>query len=93
MVLGNELNVPPGTVCFECVVNGIVDHNATFEIDNNLPTEEDGMTVVYGVLVVFNTSATFYPSTEKIVQCSNNEIQSSVYLEGMILLCVSVCVF
>ena len=89
--LDGVLNVPPGTVCFVCVVNGTVDHNATFEINNNLPTEVDGVTAEDGVLVVLDTSATFYPSIGKIVRCTNNEIQSSVYLEGITLSCACVC--
>ena len=95
VVLGNVLNVPPGTVCFECVINGAVAFNATFEIDN-LPIEADGKVLVYGVLVVFNTSAIFHPSTENIVRCfSGMQInQSSVYLEGNYypLVCVSMFV-
>ena len=86
--LGTELNVPPGAVCFQCVINGIVT-NATFKI-NNIQVEQDEGVVVDKLLVIFNTSALFHPSTARILQCFSGmqENQSSVFLDGKTFSCV-----
>lgn len=83
--LGTELSVPPGAVCFQCVINGAIVTNATFEIDN----QDEGV-VVDKLLVIFNTSALFHPSTARILRCFSGmqENQSSVFLDGSTFSCV-----
>ena len=72
------LNVPLGTVCIECVVNGAVATDAVFTILNTpVPSDQ-------GVYVVDNTD-TFNADTATILRCSSGEqlLQASVLLEGM----------
>ena len=59
-----------------------------FEV-TNLPIPEDVGKVVNGVLVVFDTGATFYPSKTTTVRCLSDMQQnlSSVYLEGVCVSC------
>ena len=77
----NQIDIPLGTVCVECVVNGEVDTSTTtFLIGNSPITSLDG-----GVLVV-DTSMTFQASPDLTLRCvSGSEAvrQASVFLDGM----------
>ncbi|CAI8041763.1 Hemicentin-2 [Geodia barretti] len=77
----NQIDIPLGTVCVECVVNGEVvsDPTTTFLIGNSPITSLDG-----GVLVVDDTSMTFQASPALTLQCvsgSGAVRQASVYLD------------
>ena len=79
----NQIDIPLGTVCVECVVNGEVvsDPTTTFLIGNSPITSLDG-----GVLVVDDTSMTFQASPALTLRCvsgSGAVRQASVYLDGM----------
>ena len=79
----NQIDIPLGTVCVECVVNGevVTDPTPSFPIGNSPITSLDG-----GVLVVDDTSMTFQASPAMTLQCvSGSEAvrQASVFLDGM----------
>ena len=58
--------VPNGTVCFECVLGGVVASDAVFQIANS-NVDPSKATVVNGTLVVFDSGAVF--NTD--VRCNN----------------------
>ena len=66
--------IPNGTVCFECVVGGVVDTDATFQIANANPDPSQG-SVVNGTLVVFDSGAVFSTdiASAKSVRCMLND--------------------
>ena len=65
------LTAPPGTVCIQCVFNGVVAMDATFQIDNTNLDSSKGR-VVNGVLVVFDTASVF--NTMNIdIQCTSGQ--------------------
>ena len=71
------LLVPPGTVCIECVFGGVVAPDAAFRIDNSNVDENYGNgTVVFGVLVVFNTEDVFDVASTDL-QCSSAAVGSA----------------
>ncbi|CAI8043908.1 hypothetical protein GBAR_LOCUS24383 [Geodia barretti] len=74
----NQIDIPLGTVCVECVVNGAVVA-ATFQIGNS-PIHKPGNG---GVLVVDDTSMTFEASPSLILRCfSGSDVrQTSVFLD------------
>ncbi|CAI8049453.1 hypothetical protein GBAR_LOCUS27223 [Geodia barretti] len=75
-----QIDIPLGTVCVECVVDGVVDTaTTTFLIGNSPITSLDG-----GVLVVDDTSMTFQASTALTLRCvsgSGAVRQASVFLD------------
>ena len=79
----NDLAIPLGTVCIECVVNGAVVTGATFLLQGGL-IPADQATAVGGILVVFDTSVTFSASPAKVLRCINgaNVREASVSLDG-----------
>ena len=64
------LNVPPGTVCIQCVFGSVVAMDATFEIDITNLDPSKGR-VVNGVLVVFDTESVFSTVNIIDIQCSS----------------------
>ena len=88
----NDLAIPLGIVCFQCVVNGAVVTGATtFRFQGTLiPADE--ATAFEGTLVVFDTSVTFSASPSKVLRCINGVIvrEASVSLDGT---CVALSVF
>ncbi|CAI8052043.1 Hemicentin-2 [Geodia barretti] len=76
----NQIDIPLGTVCVECVVNGevVTDPTTTFLIGNSPITSLDG-----GVLVIDDTSMTFQASPALILRCSSSGDvrQASVFLD------------
>ena len=66
--------VPSGTVCFECIIGGVIATNAIFLIGNS------GVAVVNGTLVVFDSESAFSTSTN--VRCgSGGEITNAAVVE------------
>ena len=80
----NDLAIPLGIVCIECVVNGaVVTGDTNFRLQGRLiPVDE--ATAVGGILVVFDTSVTFSASPAKVLRCINgpNVREASVSLDG-----------
>ena len=74
----NTLNVPLGTVCIECIIDGAVATDATFTILNTPVPSDQGVYMV-------DTDATFDAATITILRCnSGGQLrQASVLLEGM----------
>ena len=60
--------VPSGTVCLECIIDGDLATDASFQILNSPVSPSDG-TVVNGTLVVFDSESLF--STSRPVRCGN----------------------
>ena len=79
----NQIDIPLGTVCVECVVNGAVV-TATFQIGNS-PIPPSQGTLMGGVLVVYDTNVTFRASPSLTLRCfSGSDVgQASVFLDGM----------
>ena len=79
----NQIDIPLGTVCVECVLNGEVV-TATFQIGNSPIPPSEG-TLMGGVLVVYDTNVTFRASPSLILRCfSGSDVgQASVFLDGM----------
>ena len=79
----NQIDIPLGTVCVQCVVNGVVDTaTTTFLIGNS---SIQGV-VDNGVLVVDDASMTFQASPALTLRCVSGSVdvrQASVYLDGM----------
>ena len=77
------LNVPPGTVCIQCVFNSVAATDATFQIDNTNIDSSKGR-VVEGVLVVFDTASVFNTVNTVDIQCTSAQgIHSgAVYLRS-----------
>ena len=73
--MGHIVHVPPGTVCIECVFEGVVAADATFQIDNSNIDASIGR-VVDGVLVVFNTESVFNSSSSSDVHCSSTGLNA-----------------
>ena len=61
------INAPPGTVCLQCVFNGVIATDATFSLDVNSTTGR----VVNGVLVVFDSKTVFNTETTVDIQCNS----------------------
>ncbi|CAI8037259.1 hypothetical protein GBAR_LOCUS20824, partial [Geodia barretti] len=65
----NQIDIPLGTVCVECVVDGVVD--ASFLIGNS-PFPPSQGTLMGGVLVVYDTSVTFPASPALTLRCNRS---------------------
>ncbi|CAI8025155.1 hypothetical protein GBAR_LOCUS14558 [Geodia barretti] len=77
----NQIDIPLGTVCVQCVVNGVVDTATTTFLIGNSPIQG---VVDNGVLVVDDTSMTFQASPALTLRCvsgSGGVRQASVYLD------------
>ena len=80
---------PPGTVCIECVFDGVLATDAEFQIDNQNIDESVGIED-NGVLVVFDTENVFSSSSARSITCTSNSINMAgglIYLTGKSLLC------
>ena len=66
----NDVRVPSGTTCFQCVVpNGGVIADATFTIDNETAGSIDGVMVVGGTLVITNSENIFNVLSPTQIKC------------------------
>ena len=70
--------VPSGTVCLECIIDGVLATDATFLIHNSPVSSSEG-TVVNGTLVVFDSESLFSIST--IVRCGNGTVTYEANVE------------
>ena len=70
--------VSSGTVCLECIVDGDLATDATFQIHNSPVSPSDG-TVVNGTLVVFDSESLFSTSTS--VRCSSGTVTHQANVE------------
>ena len=61
------LSTPPGTVCLQCVFDGVVATDATYSLEVNSTTGR----VVNGVLVVFDSETVFNTRTTVDIQCNS----------------------
>ena len=80
----NDLAIPLGIVCIECVVNeAVVTGSTTFLLQGALITDGEA-TADGGILVVSDTSVTFNASPAKVLRCINgaNVREASVSLDG-----------
>ena len=82
----NDLAIPLGIVCFQCVVNGAVVTGPTIFllVQQGVLVPADEATAFEGTLVVFDTSVTFSASPAEVLRCSNGPIarDASVSLDG-----------
>ena len=81
----NQIDIPLGTVCVECVVNGEVDTSTTTFLIGNSPIPLSQGTLMGGVLVVCDTSVAFQASPALTLRyVSDSDVrQASVYWDGM----------
>ena len=70
--------VSSGTVCLECIIDGVLATDATFQVLNSPVSPSDG-TVVNGTLVVFDSESLFGTST--IVRCSSDTVTHQANVE------------
>ena len=62
------IEIPPGTVCVECIINGEVVDDAQFQIQRSNIDPSKGRTVD-GVLVLFQTENVFTPNVALYLLC------------------------
>ena len=62
------IEIPPGTVCVECIINGEVVDDAQFQIQGSNIYPSKGRTVD-GVLVLFDTENVFVPNINPGLRC------------------------
>ena len=72
------VSVPSGTVCLECIIDGVLATDASFLIHNS-PVSPSNGTVVNGTLVVFDSESLF--STATIVRCSSGTVTHQANVE------------
>ena len=88
---GVVLEVPPGTVCLQCVFGSVVAADATFQIDNANIDSSTG-TVVNGVLVIFDTASVFNTTSPRTISCSSGQgtLAGAVFLmsKSHYLMCI-----
>ena len=81
--------VPPGTVCIECSVGGVLATDAVFTVDTSAVDESIGR-VVDGVLVVSDTESVFITLQDTDVTCESAEL-NTFYGVGIFLMSKSYC--
>ena len=69
------IEIPPGTVCVECIVNGEVVDDAQFQLQGSNIDPSKGRTVD-GVLILFETEDVFVPNATPILRCSSSSDSS-----------------
>ena len=62
------IQIPPGTVCVWCIINGEVVDDAQFHLQGSNIDPSKGRTVD-GVLVLFETENVFAPNFIPVLQC------------------------
>ena len=72
------LYVPSGTVCLECIIDGDLATDASFQIGISPVSPSDGR-VVNGTLVVFDSESLF--STSIHVRCSSGTVTHQANVE------------
>ena len=76
--------VPPGVVCFNCSIQGMVATNVMYTIGGNDISMDEGMVEAGGILVVFDTDVTFDPTNFITVRCATDDgfSQTAVLVNG-----------
>ena len=62
------IEIPPGTVCVQCIINGEVVDDAQFQLQGSNIDPSKGRTVD-GVLVLFQTENVFVPNASPTLRC------------------------
>ena len=62
------IEIPPGTVCVECIINGELDTDAMFQLDGSNIDSSKGVEM-NGVLVLFQTENVFVPNDNPTLRC------------------------
>ena len=65
---GGVIVIPRGTVCVQCMINGVLDTDAQFVLQGLDIDPTNGLTVD-GVLVLFQTENVFVPNINTILRC------------------------
>ena len=65
----NDVRVPSGTTCFQCVSSNAGLLDATFTIDNEMAGSIDGVMVVGGTLVITNSENIFNVLSPTQIKC------------------------
>ena len=76
--------VPPGVVCFNCSIQGMVATNVMYTIGGDDISMDEGMVEAGGTLVIFDTDVTFDPTNFITVRCANDDgfSQTAVLVNG-----------
>ena len=74
------IEIPPGTVCVECIVNGEIVHDAQFQLQDFNIDPSNGRTVD-GVLVLFETENMFATNTTPTLRCSSSSGSTQALVE------------
>ena len=77
------IDIPPGTVCVECIVNGEVVDDALYQIQGTYIDPSNGRTVD-GVLVLFETEDVFVPNVSPTLRCFSSS-DSSVSTQALVV--------
>ena len=64
----STIEIPPGTVCVECIINGELDTDAQFQLQGSTIDPSEGRTVD-GVLVLFQTEDVFVSTMHPSLRC------------------------
>ena len=67
----STIDILPGTVCVECIINGVVVDDAQFQIQGSNIDPSKGRTVD-GVLVLFDTENVFDTNFYPTLRCFNS---------------------
>ena len=65
------IEVPPGTVCVQCIINGVPDTDAEYQLQGSSIDPSKGRTVD-GVLVLFQTEDVFDTNVNPTLRCSGS---------------------
>ena len=77
------IEIPPGTVCVECIVNGEVVDDAQYQLQGSNIDPSKGRTVD-GVLVLFETENVFVPNANPSLRCFSSS-DSSVSFQALVV--------
>ena len=69
------IEIQPGTVCVECIINGEVVDDAQFQLQGSNIDPSKGRTVD-GVLVLFDTENLFSPNFIPVLRCFNSSVST-----------------
>ena len=72
---GAVIEIPPGTVCVECIINGEVVDDAQFQLQGSNIDPSKGR-IVNGVLVLFETGNVFGPGDSPMLRCFNSSVST-----------------
>ena len=64
----STIEIPPGTVCVECIINGELDTDAQFWLQGSNIDPSKGV-AMNGVLILFQTENVFVPNVNPTLRC------------------------